>query len=253
MKPMMLPMTLGAVMLVLLAGLLAGCHARKAPESARQDGPAAVAASPAPVPGPERRILALGDSLFAGYGLLPEQAYPVRLEAALRARGINARVTNAGVSGDTTADGLGRLQFTLASQPRLPDLVLVSLGGNDLLRGLPPANAAANLGAILAELDKRKVPVLMMGMVAPPNMGRDYARAFDPIYPALARRYQTGLVPFFLAAVVDRPDLRLPDRIHPTPAGVEAMVSATEGKVVAALRDEVSLREEAGDGGPLHP
>ena len=230
----MKPMVLGAV-IVVLAALLAGCQARKAPEGEPKVVASQAAASVPAVAGPERLVLALGDSLFAGYGLRPEQAYPPRLEAALRGRGINARVINAGVSGDTTADGLGRLAFTLASQPRAPDLVLISLGGNDMLRGLPPEQARANLEAILAELDKRHVPVVIMGMLAPPNMGRDYAAAFDAIYPALARKHHAALVPFFLSAVIDRPDLRLPDRMHPTAPGVEVIVAGTAGKVAGVL------------------
>ena len=195
------------------------------------------------VSGPERRIVALGDSLFAGYGLRTEQAYPVRLEAALRARGINARVTNAGVSGDTTADGLARLDFTLANQPAKPDLVLLCLGGNDMLRGLSPEQTRANVDAILTRLDKAHIKVVMMGMLAAPNLGPDYAGRFDAIYPALARKHHAVLVPFFLKAVIARDDLRLADHMHPTKAGVEAIVAATQGVVAAALPQ---VRGEAG-------
>jgi len=215
------------VWLVLAAGVLAGCQKPAAPEKRE-----AAAQTPAPQ-GPEKLVVAIGDSLFAGYGLRPEQAYPVRLQAALRARGINARVVNAGVSGDTTADGLARLAFTLGSQPRTPDLVLISLGGNDLLRGLPPEQARANLDAMLAELGRRKVPVVLMGMLAPPNMGKDYVRRFDAIYPALAEKHDAALISFFLHGVITRAELRLPDRIHPTAQGVEAMVEETEGVVAA--------------------
>jgi len=216
------------VWLVLAAGVLASCQKPAAPEKRE-----AAAQTPAPQ-GPEKLVVAIGDSLFAGYGLRPEQAYPVRLQAALRARGINARVVNAGVSGDTTADGLARLAFTLGSQPRTPDLVLISLGGNDLLRGLPPEQARANLDAMLAELGRRKVPVVVMGMLAPPNMGKDYVRRFDAIYPALARAHGAGLVPFFLQAIIGKDALRLPDRVHPTAAGVDAMVGATVDTVAGA-------------------
>lgn len=211
--------------------MLTGCGgADKTPQPA----PSASAA-PAPVPkGPPVRIIALGDSLFAGYGLRPEQAYPVRLEAALRARGINAQVVNAGVSGDTTQDGRARLDFTLA-QGAAPDLVIISLGGNDMLRGLPLARTKDNLDAILAELDKRKIKAVVMGMLAAPNMGPDYAREFNAIFPALAARHHAVLDPFFLKPIFNRPDLQLPDHIHPTDKGVEAMVSATLDKVAGAL------------------
>jgi acyl-CoA thioesterase-1 len=196
----------------------------------------ATAASPeVPVMGPERPILALGDSLFAGYGLRSDQSYPARLEAALRARGINARMANAGVSGDTSADGLARLKFTLDNQDPAPQLALVELGANDMLRALPPDQARANLDAILTEFDRRKIPVVLMGMLAPPNLGADYGRQFDSIYPALAAKHQAELVPFFLQAVLDRPDLVQQDHLHPTAVGVEAVVAATVDKVAGAL------------------
>lgn len=188
-----------------------------------------------PVMGPERRILALGDSLFAGYGLASDKAYPVRLEAALRARGINARIGNAGVSGNTSAEGLARLAFTLENQQAPPELVLISLGGNDMLRGLPPEQTRANLDAILTELDRRRIRVVLMGLLAPPNMGPAYRAKFDAIYPALARKHHAGLVPFFLQPLMSRPDLVQPDHIHPTAQGVEAIVAATVDKVAAAL------------------
>ena len=180
-------------------------------------------------------IVALGDSLLAGYGLRTEEAYPPRLEAALRARGINAQVVNAGVSGDTTADGLARLDFTLASQNPPPDLVLLSLGGNDMLRGLPVAQAKANLDAILTRLEDRHIRVVVLGMLAAPNMGPDYAGPFNAMFAQLARKHHAALVPFFLKAVYQRPGLQLPDHIHPTAPGVEAMVADTIGVVTGAL------------------
>lgn len=219
--------------LVALAAIaLAGCKGTQTPEPMPS---ATSSVAEAPVMGPERRILALGDSLFAGYGLQSGESYPARLEASLRAHGINARMANAGVSGDTTADGLTRLTFTLNSQPRVPDLVIISLGGNDMLRGLPPEQTRANLSSILAELGKRKVRVLLMGMLAPPNMGADYRAKFDPIYPELAKEQHAALVPFFLQAVVDKPDLVQQDHIHPTAHGVDEIVAATEPAVEAAL------------------
>ncbi len=229
----------GAVLVTGMVLGLAGCGSG----SGAPGGGGAGVASVAPdaggrqvaVKGPERLVVALGDSLFAGYGLRTEQAYPVRLEAALRAGGINARVINAGVSGDTTADGLARLDFTLSNLARKPDLVLLCLGGNDMLRGLPVARTRANLEAIVARLDKDHVKVVVMGMLAAPNLGPDYAAKFDAIYPALARKHHAALVPFFLQPVMARDDLRLADHMHPTTAGVEAIVAATKGVVVVAL------------------
>lgn len=192
--------------------------------------------APFPVMGPERRILAIGDSLFAGYGLAgPADSYPARLEAALRARGVNARIANAGVSGDTSAAGAQRFAFVLNSQPAKPDLVIVEFGGNDVLRGLPPAQTRANLAAMLAAAKAQAVPVLLMGLLAPPNMGSDYKAKFEPIYPDLARQYGAQLVPFFLAPVIGKPDLIQPDHIHPNARGVDEIVAATADDVAKAL------------------
>jgi len=188
-----------------------------------------------PVMGPERHILAFGDSLFAGYNLNEGESYPAKLELALRARGINARVANAGISGDTSAAALQRLAFTLDNQPQVPELAIVELGGNDLLRALPPKETRANIGAILKELKARKIPVLLMGMRAPPNAGAQFQSQFDAIYPGLAKEYGVPLVPFFLEAIYDKPDLLLPDHIHPTAHGVEELVAATSAQVEEAL------------------
>jgi len=222
-----------------LAGalLLAGCGQGEAPEAPPTQSASDIVNAPPEIPamGQERHILALGDSLFTGYGLPSDQAYPVKLEAALRARGINARISNAGVSGNTSAEGLSRLAFTLQSQQRPPDLVLISLGGNDMLRGLPPEQTRANLDAILSELKKRKIKAVMMGMLAPPNLGPEYRAKFDPMYPALTKQYGAVLVPFFLQAVLGRPDLVQQDHIHPTKDGIEAIVAATVDQVAGAL------------------
>ncbi|MDR2858492.1 MAG: arylesterase, partial [Novosphingobium sp.] len=209
---------------VILGALLLTACDRRAPPPAP---PTQSAETPPEIPvmGPERRILALGDSLFAGYGLRMSESYPARLEIALRSRGINARIGNAGVSGDTSGDGLQRLAFTLNSQERPPDLVIISLGGNDMLRGLPPGQTQANLDAILTELGRRRIGALLMGMLAPPNMGPEYRAKFDSIYPALARRHGAALVPFFLQPVMDRPDLVQQDHIHPTAPGIEKIVA----------------------------
>ncbi|MCP5396494.1 MAG: arylesterase [Sphingomonadaceae bacterium] len=188
-----------------------------------------------PVMGPERRILAFGDSLFAGYGVAPEESYPAKLEAALRAQGINARVANAGVSGDTTAAGRQRLAFTLDAQKQKPELVILELGGNDLLRSLPPEQTRENLAAMIEELQKRDIDVLLVGMRAPPNLGPEFVSAFDGLYPELANQYGVKLVPFFLEPIFDKPELIQPDRVHPTAQGIEELVAATRDDVAEAL------------------
>ncbi len=188
-----------------------------------------------PVVGAEVSILALGDSLFAGYGVEPGQSYPARLEAALRARGINAKIANAGVSGDTTAGALQRLDFVLNGQKAPPGLVIISLGGNDMLRGLPPAQTRSNLDQLLTRLGERKIPVVIMGMLAAPNWGADHAKAFNAIYPELAKKHGAKLVPFFLEAVIGKPQLIQGDRIHPTAGGIDEMVGATVEVVAGAV------------------
>ena len=219
--------------LVMAAMLLAGCgEEAPAPEASREQAPAAQAAE---VSGPQRHILAFGDSLFAGYGLEQGESYPDKLEAALRARGINAQVSNAGVSGDTTAAGLQRIEFVLDGLAEAPDLAIVELGGNDLLRGISPAETHENLSGILTELKERGIPVLIMGMRAPPNLGEAFVEDFDAIYPELAGRYDAALVPFFLEAVYDKPALIQPDRVHPTAPGIDALVAATVDEVAGAL------------------
>ncbi|WP_202388677.1 arylesterase [Pontixanthobacter aquaemixtae] len=222
---------------LLSAALLAACGS-EAPAPAGQETASAQAdaASDLPVMGPERRILAFGDSLFAGYGVAQSDSYPAKLEAALRAGGINARVLNAGVSGDTTAAGLQRLAFTLDAQEEKPELFILELGGNDLLRGLPPKETRANIEAMLAELQKREIPVLLMGMRAPPNFG-DLQDDFDNLYPELAAQYDADLVPFFMEPMVANPELIQSDRVHPTEEGIDALVDATKAAVKDALPD----------------
>lgn len=214
--------------------LLAACGSpAPAPEPVEEAASDTVAAE-IPVMGPERRILAFGNSLFAGYNVAQEDSYPSKLEASLRAQGVNARVTNAGVSGDTTAAGLQRLAFTLDAQQEKPDLFILELGGNDLLRGIQPAETRANLEAMLTELASRDIPVLLMGMRAPPNFAQ-FQADFDALYPALAKDYGAQLVPFFLESIYDKPQLIQPDRIHPTEEGIETLVGATVGAVQQAL------------------
>ena len=227
-----LSLALGATM----ALALSACES-EAP--APEPTPAATAqptqAAERPVMGPERRILAFGDSLFAGYNVGEDESYPARLEVALRSRGINARVANAGVSGDTSAAGLQRFVFTLDAQERKPELVILELGGNDLLRGVSPAETRANLSKMLAELQQREIPAILFGMRAPPNLGDAFVRDFDGLYRDLAAQYDVPLVPFFLEAIYDKPEYIQPDRIHPTARGIEELVAATSGEVAEAL------------------
>lgn len=189
------------------------------------DGNAAAAvaevAKPVDAPaGPARLVLAFGDSLYAGYGLQRGQSLPDAVQDRLRAGGINATLVNAGVSGNTTAAGRQRLVFALDNLPRKPDLVLLGLGGNDVLRQIAPAETRANLTAMLDELRKRDIPVLLTGMRAPPNLGPDFAGAFDPIWPELARTYDAALYPFILDGVIGDRALMQPDRVHPNAQGV---------------------------------
>jgi acyl-CoA thioesterase I len=213
--------------------VLAACGSGAPPASPA--GEAGQIADEQPVMGPERHVLAFGNSLFAGYNVAQEDSYPAKLQAALRARGINARVTNAGVSGDTSAAGLQRLAFTLDGQDPKPDLVILELGGNDLLRGLSPEETRANFAAMLDELKKRDIPVLLMGMRSPPNNGPEYSQAFDRIYPDLARQYGAALIPFWLESIYQDQSLFQADRIHPTEDGIETLVGATVEQVAEAI------------------
>lgn len=180
-------------------------------------------------------VVAFGDSLFAGYGLDQGQGFVPELERALTARGLKARVVSAAVSGDTSAGGLQRLDFALDGMPRKPDLVIVGLGGNDMLRGLDPQATRANMEAILEKLKARGIRAMLTGMLASPNMGADYAAAFDPIYPELARKFGVPLYPFTLDGVIGRKELLLPDGIHPNEKGVERIVSGIAPMVSGEL------------------
>lgn len=179
---------------------------------------------PAAAQAADKLVLAFGDSLTAGYRLPPGKGFAPQLEAALRQSGVPARVHNGGVSGDTTAQGKARLNWVLASLKAKPDLVIVELGANDMLRGLDPARAEANLDAILAELSKRRIKILLAGMVAAPNLGPDYAKRFNPIYRRLADKYRAGLYPFFLDGIVGNRSLHIGDAIHPNEQGVRVIV-----------------------------
>jgi len=176
-------------------------------------------------------ILNFGDSLTAGYGLATEQAFPARLEAWLRQRGSEARVVNAGVSGDTTAGGLARLDWALADKP---DLVILALGANDALRGIDPPTVHDNLDKMIGKIEANGAKVLLLGMLAPPNWGEKYKRAFDGIFPELARAHHLPLYPFFLEDVAMKPELNQPDGIHPNERGVAVLVDRI-APVVAGL------------------
>lgn len=182
--------------------------------------------------GESLRILAFGDSLTAGHGLRESESFPARLQAALAAKGIAAEVTNGGVSGDTSAGGLARLDWALADDP---DIVIVELGANDGLRGLDPARTQENLDGILKRLTAEKRAVLLAGMLAPPNMGADYGDSFRGIYPALAAKYGVRLYPFFLDGVAADPALNQADGIHPTAAGIDIIVARILPDVMAVI------------------
>lgn len=209
----------------LCAFLLIGCSDETAAPAAPQTAEARIAETPRPR-GAERLVLAFGDSLYAGYGIEKAQSLPARLEDRLRKAGINATVVNAGVSGDTTAAGRQRLAFTLDGMKRAPDLVILGLGGNDALRQISPAETRADLTAMMDELRRRNIPVLLTGMRAPPNLGPDYARAFETIWPDLAKQYGAALYPFILEGVITDPALMQRDGVHPTAAGIDRMADA---------------------------
>ena len=188
-------------------------------------------ASPAPAAELPRLVL-LGDSLVAGYGLPEAEAFPAVLERALAEAGRLATVINAGVSGDTTAGGKARLAWMLADRP---DAAVVELGANDGLRGIDPAETRANLDTILTQLSVAGVPALLAGMYAPPNLGREYGAEFDAIYPDLARVHGAALYPFFLEGVAMEAGLNQADGIHPNAQGVERIVAAILPYVLALL------------------
>ena len=184
------------------------------------------------------KIVVLGDSLTAGLGLSAADAFPAKLEKALKAKGLAVEVVNAGVSGDTTAGGLARLDWSV---PAGTDAVIVELGANDMLRGGDPERTRQALDAIMRRLAERQIPVLLAGMRAAPNLGGDYARAFEPIYPDLAAKYGLLYYPFFLEGVASDAKLNQRDGLHPTSAGIDAIVARILPKVeelVAHARDK---------------
>jgi acyl-CoA thioesterase-1 len=188
-----------ALFLAALAGLIAASTVRAAPVD----------------------IVGFGDSLMAGYQLAPGDAYTAQLEKALRDKGHDVTIANAGVSGDTTSGGLARIDWSV---PDGTKGVILELGANDALRGIPPEESRKNLVAMIEKLKARGIPVLLVGMLAPPNMGGDYAARFNVIYPELARTYGLSFYPFFLDGVVEDAGLKIEDGMHPNPQGVGVMV-----------------------------
>ena len=199
------------------------------------------AASP-PEAGETLQIVAFGDSLSAGYGVGPGESFPEQLQAALRDAGHDVSVANAGVSGDTTSGGLARLEWSV---PQEADLVIVELGANDALRGISPEITERNLDQILAKLEARDQAALLTGMMAPPNMGADYAAEFDGIYQRLADKYDVAFYPFFLDGVAAEPTLNQDDGMHPNPEGVAVIVERILPAVTKAL-DAISAERETG-------
>lgn len=195
----------------------------------------ALAASRAGAQSRTLRLVALGDSLTAGYLLPADAAFPVVLQKALQARGIAVEITNAGVSGDTTAGGLARVDWSV---PDGTDGVILELGANDALRGLSPALAEENLDKIIAGLKARNIPVFLAGMMAPRNNGPEYVAAFDAIFPRLANRHGLPLYPFFLEGVTGVDGMTLPDALHPSRAGVEEIVR----RILPMIEDFVRQR-----------
>ncbi len=191
-----------------------------------------------PIAKAETRILGLGDSLMAGYGLPPGDGFPDQLQDALQATGIDAEVVNAGVSGDTSAGGRARLDWALASDPHA---VILELGANDGLRGLEPAETKRNLDAILTALGEKGLPVLLAGMLAPPNLGQEYGTEFEAVFRDLAEKHGVLFYPFFLDGVVGDPALNQQDGIHPTREGVAVIVE----RIMPRVKELISKSKTA--------
>jgi len=219
--------------LLLLCQALSACDSADVPRESTKERMGAQVVAPVPANAP--LVIAFGDSLYAGYQLGPTEGLAPQLQAALVAAGTPARVQNAGVSGDTTAAGRARLAFVLDNAPVKPALVVLGLGGNDMLRGINAAETRANMAAMMAELKRRDIPVVLTGMLAAPNLGGDYGRAFNSIFTDLAKQYNAALYPFILQGVVTRPDLMLADGIHPTAQGVGIMAKGIAPLVAEQL------------------
>ena len=188
-----------------------------------------------PVLAAQQRLMVYGDSLVAGYGLSVGEGFPEQLQQALAQAGRDVKVVNAGVSGDTTAGGLARLDWALNDRP---DAAIIILGGNDLLRGLDPEQTRKNLQQILTRLQDKNVKILLCGMLAPVNLGLTYRQQFDLIYPELAEKFGIPFYPFFLQGVALNPELNQPDGLHPNKAGVAVITRAVLPVVLSILEED---------------
>ena len=215
---------------------LAACGSAEAPPTSTKERAPTQAVAPVPADAP--LVIAFGDSLYAGYQLGPTEGLAPQLQAALVAAGRPARVQNAGVSGDTTAAGRARLSFVLDNASQKPALVVLGLGGNDMLRGIGAAETRANMTAMMEELKRRDIPVVLTGMLAAPNLGADYGRAFNGIFTDLAKQYDAPLYPFILEGVLTKPELMLPDGVHPTADGVTVMARGIAPLVAGKLPEK---------------
>ncbi len=178
-------------------------------------------------------IVAFGDSLTAGYGLLGRDAYPAKMEAALRAKGYSVSIANAGVSGDTTSGGLARVDYSV---PQGTQAVILELGANDMFQGVPPSVIKRNLEAIIQKLRARHIEVMLAGMYATRSLGKEYYTAFDSVYRDLAAKYGLVFMPFFLDGVVGHQNLNQPDGLHPTAAGIDIVVKKSLPSVEALIQ-----------------
>jgi acyl-CoA thioesterase-1 len=212
-------------MQTLFKTILVGLAAILAPALMADDLAFSAAQMPQTV-GQPVRILAFGDSLTQGYGVPPGTEFPARLERALNAKGLDVTIINAGVSGETSAGGLARVDWLLGDGKSGPDAAIVELGANDGLRGLSSVEMEKNLDSILAKFKARGIPVLFAGMKAPRNFGARYAADYDAVFPKLAMKYDALFYPFFLEGVALDRALVQPDGLHPNPAGVDAIVKA---------------------------
>lgn len=186
-----------------------------------------------PVRAEQVQIVGFGDSLTAGFGLAPGEGFTDRLQAALRAKGYDVAVANAGVSGDTSSGGLARLDWSV---PDGTSLVILEFGGNDMLRGIDPRMVEDNLDKMLARLKERKIPVLLAGMLAAPNLGHAYGEAFGALYPRLAEKYDVPFYPFFLDGVVGNPALQQEDKMHPNAKGIDVIVEKILPDIEKAIK-----------------
>ena len=181
-----------------------------------------------------KNILAFGDSLTAGYGLGPGEGFTDQLERTLNEQGLNVKVANAGVSGDTTSGGLSRLEWVLASASDV-DLVILALGGNDALRGIQPEITRQNMDKMVSILKEKNIPTLIAGMMAPPNLGPQYGDKFNTIYSDIAKKYDVAIYPFFLDGVAGFLELNQNDRIHPNPKGVKIITEKMSPSIIEIL------------------